>query len=583
MCNEAKQKKLSLKRGLLIIMTLCWVIPIGVILIYSWYSISHNVQGRIEDTIVTSVDTAFQQTLASYEDAMDASRAVSYDDAIENAYRVYHENHDDVLLYDTVMSYLSDQYGYDNHFKAVFLFFTKQPDNLYYTTNRTSSKEYFNLQSYQKNVHATVQKAYKGLGTQIGFMNADGRLYMIRNIVDSSFKPYAVLAMECDQTSLHNSLQNIVWLGQAQIRLDGMALTSANGNLDFRNSDGVWYDKATGNYTIQKTDTISGHIIQLCVTSNSSELVDELPNLIKALPYIVILTVALWIFVLWAYYHYVSHPMDKLTQAAARMEAGERGFVINETPHSREFQYLTERFNSMSSQLAVQFERIYEEQKAVQDARVMALRSQINPHFLNNTLEGILWAARMANDQRVCRMIEALSTMLNAAMVRDGSARGTVAQEITYVDAYLYIISERLGDRLTIIKMIDDNTLNALVPCLILQPIVENAIEHGIAHVAQGALVLKASIVDQNLILEVENDGTLDKKSRKRIEELLAYPQSDIEKSNCIGIKNVNRRLKILYGEAGGLTIKEVTPGRILSRIVIPNVDFGPKTGNEKQ
>ena len=91
----------------------------------------------------------------------------------------------------------------------------------------------------------------------------------------------------------------------------------------------------------------------------------------------------------------------------------------------------------------------------------MALRSQINPHFLNNTLESILWAARIAKDEQVCRMIEALSIMLNAAMARGVSARGTVKQEIVYADAYLYISSIRLGDRLTIIREIDEETLDA--------------------------------------------------------------------------------------------------------------------------
>ena len=578
MKHQVKRKGLSLKRGLLIIMTLCWVIPIGVVLAYSGYSISHNVQGRIEDTIGTSVDTAFSQTVMQLESAMEASRTASYDDTIKNAYSDYLESGDDVLLYDTVMGYLLNEYGYDNHFKAVFLFFTDEPNNIYYATNRTSTKEYYNLQSYLINVHKDVQDKYPSLGTRIHFLNEGGKLYMMRNIVNSSFETYAVLVMECDESTLYSALNNIVWLDEAQIRLDGLVqdVTSVT-DLTFREADGIWYDKKTGNYTIQTSEKTGGHDIALCVVSDSSQLVDELPNLVEALPYIGVLTIGLWFFVLWAYYYYVSHPMNKLTHAAEKMEAGERGYTIDETPHSREFRYLTERFNSMSTQLAVQFERIYEEQRAVQDARVMALRSQINPHFLNNTLEGILWAARMAKDTKVCRMIEALSSMLNAAMVRDGSARETLAKEIENVDAYLYIISERLGGRLTIIKMLDDNTMAAMVPCLILQPIVENAIEHGIAQLAKGALVLRSYLDGKNLVLEVENDGKLDEENKKRIAELLTFPQPDADKSNCIGIKNVNRRLKILYGDAGGLTIESVSETRVLSKIVIPNVDFKQK------
>ncbi|MDX1359703.1 MAG: hypothetical protein R3232_12790, partial [Clostridia bacterium] len=77
---------MSLKRGLLLIVALCWILPITMILIYFGYTISNNVQGRIEDTITASVETALVQTIDKFEGAMDASRAVSYDEVIENAY-----------------------------------------------------------------------------------------------------------------------------------------------------------------------------------------------------------------------------------------------------------------------------------------------------------------------------------------------------------------------------------------------------------------------------------------------------------------------------------------------------------------
>ena len=92
------------------------------------------------------------------------------------------------------------------------------------------------------------------------------------------------------------------------------------------------------------------------------------------------------------------------------MDAGRLG--------SKEFAYLGNSFNAMSDKLKNQFERIYKEELALRDAKIMALQSQINPHFLNNTLEIINWEARLADDVKVCQMLEALSTMLNAAMDR---------------------------------------------------------------------------------------------------------------------------------------------------------------------
>lgn len=141
--NDSNKKVLSLKKGLLVIIILCWILPIAGIIAYSAYSISHNVQGRIEDTIVTSVDTALDQTVDTLKGAMDASRALSYDKTVENAYKDYLSNNDAVLLYDTVTDYLLQKYGYDDRFNATFIFFTVNENRLYFATKRTNTKRVF--------------------------------------------------------------------------------------------------------------------------------------------------------------------------------------------------------------------------------------------------------------------------------------------------------------------------------------------------------------------------------------------------------------------------------------------------------
>ena len=572
--RKSTKKGLSLKWGLLAIMALCWIVPFTIILVYSGYSISNNVQDRIKDTVTTSVNIAFQQTVDKFSGAMASSRASSYDDMIDIAYSKYRQDKDGIALYDTVTAYLTQQYGYDDNFNATFLFFTASPDDIYYASNRTKPGEIYSLKYYEEHIHHQVFDTYAELGTNIGFFQNEQKLYMIRNIVDRNFQPYAVIVMECNDITLFESLRNIVWLKDAVVRLDDITRSVVGeGALEFGSADGVWYDSTNGNYRIQASARLGGHTLKISVISDSAELVDEFPNVALTLPLIGLFAVPLLLFVGWAYYHYISRPMDSLVDAAAHMEAGERGYTVTNLPTSREFRYLTERFNNMSTQLKLQFERSYEEQLALQDARVRALRSQINPHFLNNTLEAILWAARMAEDDKVCRMIEALSRMLDAATARGGRARGSVEQELSYADAYLYILSERLGDRLTITKQIGPQTLKALVPCLILQPIVENAIEHGIALKQQGELVLRSWLDGDALVLEVENDGEMTQADRDSINKLLSTNESD-STAESIGIRNVNRRLKILYGEEGGLTISEVKGGRTLARLVIPHVEF---------
>jgi two-component system sensor histidine kinase YesM len=575
------RKGLSLKWGLLVIMALCWIVPVAVILLYSSYSIDNNVQSRIRETITTSVDIAFAQTEEKLKGAMNASRASSYDDTIRNAYERYQNDNDGITLNDSVTVYLRQQYGYDSSFYATFLFFTSDPHHIYYANNRTDSGEGFsfqNIKGYRMGIHEKVLDLYPDLGTGIGFFMEGQKLYMVRNIVDKKFNPYAVIVMKCNQEALFESIRSIVWLKEATVCIDDITCrVVGEGGIETGDKDSVWYDSVNDNYTIQSSARLSGHTLRLAVISDSAGLLSELPDVRSTLPLLGLFAAPLLLFVVWAYYSYVSHPVDVLVDAAGRMEAGERGYTVTNMPASREFRYLTERFNSMSQQLQYQFERIYQEQIELQDARMKALRSQINPHFLNNTLEVILWEARMAKNEKVCRMIEALSTMLDAATARGGRARGTIEQELIYTNAYLHILAQRLGDRLTIRREIAPETLKALVPCLILQPIVENAIEHGIALRQKGELVLRIMLDSGSLILEVENDGNMTQEDKNRIERLLdinADTESAGENVQCVGIHNVMRRLKILYGEDGGLSITEVSPGRILARIVIPYVEF---------
>ena len=164
-------------------------------------------------------------------------------------------------------------------------------------------------------------------------------------------------------------------------------------------------------------------------------------------------------------------------------------------------------------------------------------------------------------------MIEALSTMLGAALDRDGRTQIPLSEELGYVDAYLYIIRERLGGNLTVSRQMEPEMEQQLIPRLILQPIVENAVEHDIVNNRGGALVLRAYREEGNVVLEVEHDGTMSQADRESVSRLLS-PEPGIK--GQVGLKNVYQRLRLLYGNAGSLTLEEVTPGTILARICFP-------------
>ena len=257
-------------------------------------------------------------------------------------------------------------------------------------------------------------------------------------------------------------------------------------------------------------------------------------------------------------------------EANNRLQDGERGYTISENAESQEFARLYEHFNTMSEELKNQFERSWLEQRALQEAQVKALQLQINPHFLNNTLEIINWEARLAGDNRVSAMIEALSVMMEGALGRDGRSRISLREELSYTDAYLYIIRERLGDRLEVEKEIDETMLNVTVPRLILQPLAENAVEHDITPRHGGRLVMRAFREGEYAVLEVEHDGVLSEEDRTAVEAMLTSKESDTQLSGQVGLRNVRQRLDLLYGEEGKLSLTEPRSGTILARVSFP-------------
>ena len=241
--------------------------------------------------------------------------------------------------------------------------------------------------------------------------------------------------------------------------------------------------------------------------------------------------------------------------------------MITEMPKNEEFRQLTDQFNAMSTELKNQFDQLYEEQQALQQARIRTLQSQINPHFLNNTLEVINWEARMAEDDKVSAMIEALSTMLDAALDRDERGMIPLSEEIRYVDAYLYIIRERLGERFCAEKEIAADMENVIVPRLILQPIVENAVEHDITPCGGGSIRVRALRDDRKIVLETIHSGSLSDTDRERIQNIIDF--NGAQRKDNVGLLNVAQRLKLIYKEQGKIDLME-SDGLITIRLSFP-------------
>lgn len=572
-----KRRATPLRRSLYLMIVVCWIAPLLATIGINSSMTAQNSRTRYENTILSSANYSISILEERFAEIMADSRALSYNGTIGRAYASYLETGDAISLYDTSYNYLLSQYSHLNPYEAVYLIYSDLPDTPVYIFDRGISEQAKIIQAFEESVHGPVLEKSQSLGTRIGFLNLDDGLYMIRNVVSSNFQPYAILVMQCDKTYLFESVENLVWVQDAALSLDGISIPIL-GNSPQPYQDGLVYNSDSGNYLLNQELVVENHQIRLMATISGELLHQEWHSLILSMILMVFVSGLLLLALIYFFYQNISRPVENLVGGMEHLEQGQLGYHVPGSPSSPEFRYLTDQFNVLSDRLREQFERNNMEHMALHEAKIKALQSQINPHFLNNTLELINWEARMAGNKKVCQMIDALAIMLDAAMDRGGNSIISVKEELFYIDAYLYIISQRFGDRLTVLRDIAPEVLSAEVPRMILQPIVENAIEHGISQIARGSMLIRLYRREEQLVLDVENDGAVSFRDQETIEALLQWDGKE-QLSNLgstrIGIRNVNQRLKILYGPDSGLSIREFEPGKVRSRIVLP---FRPLT-----
>ena len=191
-------------------------------------------------------------------------------------------------------------------------------------------------------------------------------------------------------------------------------------------------------------------------------------------------------------------------------------------------------------------------------AQLQFLRSQLNPHFLFNTLHSI--TSLMHFDLNAAdKMIARLSDLLRMALQQSQVAEVELAQELDFVEGYLDIEKERLGDRLRVRQSISNDALHALVPPLLLQPLVENAVIHGVSQeVGGGEVFLRAAVVSGTLRITVRNCGSLRKSAFRA------------PGHSGVGIRNIQERLLQMYGDDHSFLIDDEGQGTVEVSIILP-------------
>lgn len=319
-----------------------------------------------------------------------------------------------------------------------------------------------------------------------------------------------------------------------------------------------YYNKADG----ISTKTVDGdnyYIITQKVTQLQSVLISVitteilLADLRKATDLIMILfliTIPLYLFLGNLIYQSIVSPVSQLIGSMEQFEKGELSVSI-ESKRKDEMGYLFRAFNKMSHNINRLVNEVYKEELARKDAEIAALQEQMNPHFLYNTLESINWRAQLAGEADIAKMIQALSKLMDGSMNREDLKYNTVENEVYYMEQYMYLIQMRFGESIQYVTEIEESVKLDLLPKLIIQPLLENAVKHGIEPVGEGTIYLKI-FLDKGLNIIVEDTGNGMNYTRKEMVRRMLTREKVIlaeeHQRKSIGLQNVSRRLHLIYG-----------------------------------
>lgn len=266
----------------------------------------------------------------------------------------------------------------------------------------------------------------------------------------------------------------------------------------------------------------------------------------------------------------VYRPLDKVVRKMDDVASGSLKTRINVEHMGEDFTKLAVGFNSMMEEILVLMEQVKMEQHQIEQIRFNALQSQIQPHFLYNTLECIHWQAMVDGNGEISTLVKALAKYYRICL-SGGHDVIPLKMELEYVRNYLIIQNMRYDDIIGSEFDVEEAASDVMIPKLTLQPLVENSIYHGIKvkEGKTGSLFLKVRKRSSDVLITLADTGT--GMSQQQIDEMNQH-LSEYDDSFGYGVRNVNKRIELLYGEEFGLYYLRNESGGVTVEIRLPYV-----------
>ena len=407
----------------------------------------------------------------------------------------------------------------------------------YYNENRQTDIVRFALNIFRQD----------GSRNQIGAVICD---------IDSS-----VFAESLKQYSTQES--NILWLQPAG---DRPAVCVGSDPDDQANE--VMEAVANGQSTDELTEIVKGQVL-FCLSvppynltlyslMPPTQLIENQRALIRSLQVIAILMIIIFAAVSVFVARGITRPLAKLTGTMHRIQSGETQLRVEPLGNS-EIGELGSTFNQMLDQVETLLVQEYRMKLSLQQAQFDALQAQINPHFLYNTLETMSSIAQLQGCIEVSDLCESLANIFRYTL--DLRAFSTLEKELMHLKNYIYVMDVRMHGSVRYDFEVDDGLLSCRLPRLTLQPLVENAIQHGVRGVKHEKIIRLTAIRDgENLIVTVEDNG-LGMDAGPINARLAADARMELEEGHSIGLVNINARIQMTYGDGFGVSVKS-EPGQ---------------------
>ncbi len=550
----------SLRAQIGLIMLLSYLIPVVLLGVFTGSFLMKKLENQTRSAVTSGAEQAWTLTNQNIERTLELARDATYDGELTDAWQKWNsESIGDAEFRRFCQIYLERKYSREPLLSFVACFPVKDPKLKTYL--RGGALE--GSGELQKLIE-TVQIMGEKLDTRCRFFRFENNIYLVRNLLNLRMERFGMLILGINEERLFQPLTELgrEWDAEVAIRLDDCGdpeidWKSAGTGLTDDRKEKLYYTRLSGG---------EENGLDLRLTMDRRKQYNEVYSFRMLLLVMALLLVPIMIMIGIYLSRRIVKPLTLLSAASRRIEEGKLGATVPLNGED-ELGRLGRSFSQMSLRLKELIDKTYKEEIELKNAQILALQSRINPHFINNALEDINWQARIEGSESISSMVTSLSVLLNATMARQDRRLVTLREEMEVAEAYIYFIQQRFGTDLTVNREIDEKAMDGILPLLTIQPLLENAVEHGIAPAGGGIITIRCSLNDACMHVEIVNTGReTGKEDRERIEAALKGNPT----GKHLGLANIVNRLRLIYGESVTIRVDTDTPGQTTVSIIIP-------------